>query len=290
MTDEANEMALVLPQNPDLVTADVVEYWYGWLVGMAEKEIERRKTEEDITYDNASHEEFEKYRKVLELCGSLETVVEGARQQAIAAIARDELFRYAPENWDTLAEALQDVIPTYSSRGMRHQLHTLASVVAPYCGDHGIPVYDDPKSLWRMAEGASALKSIIRDPDMRSRDKVAAVRREVAFIASHGRDEVRDRYRKPRGNPGIATVVEFVDNQVGLLIVADEEMAEAIRQKVGKLVSGWNSKGTASIKDGKFRQSKAHQGQIVRDHAYAVEMVGLQSFETETGELVEEIW
>jgi len=283
------ELTLVLPQNQDLVTADVVEYWYDWLCDMAEKEITRRK-EAGLEYDNGGHEKFELYKTVLELCGSLDTVVEGARQKAIAVIARDELFRYAPESWDSLSAALADVIPTYSSRGMKHQLLTLAKTVAPFCKKHNIPVYDDPKGLWRMAEGASALKRIIRDPDMSNGDRQRAVRDEVEFIASHGREEVRDRYRKPRGNPGIATMIEFPDNNVGLFIVCDDEMAEAIMQKVGKLVVGWHCRSEGGIDDGKFRQSKSSEKQIVRDRAYEVRLIGLQVFDKETGAAVEEIW
>lgn len=277
---------LILPTSATLVTKDVVASWYKWFDDMAGAEIARR-IEEGAVFDGAGEKEWEHHRLMLDYCSAADSVSEGVRQQVLALIARKHLYEHAPEGWSSLADVIREAVPSYTSKGTSHQLTTLAEVVAPFCDEHGIDVYEEPGAVWNLGEAASHLARTIRDTSIPAEERAERVRDDVEFASTHSRREVRDKFRQYRGDPARGYTAQLVTNESGLLILGNPDVIEAARQRIGNLVRDWRP-GEGRVEKGEFTKSKANPKHVVRTHTTSVGVVKLQVFTLE-GEPVEEV-
>ncbi len=275
---------LTVPRSHALVTADVIDAWETWYRDMVERALE----EESAVFEREEEKEYEVCRRMLELCGAGTAVNDAVRRRVLTQIARHRLYHFSPEGWSSLSDVIRDTMEGLTSSGVSEWTTVLETVI-PFAEKHKIEVYEDPARAGYLREAASGLAAIIAAPDVPERKRAAQVEEELQFSLEEAasRREVRDRYRKYRDIPGTGTVARLGNGETMLMIVAPSATAEAIKQRVGRLVSGWEPT-QASLKHGTPEASKI-KGQQVQTDILTVEHRMLKVFDAETGELLREI-
>jgi len=276
----------VVPQKPELVTSDVVDSWYAWYEDLACRALDTEGGELSDT-----EREYEVCRRMMALCEAGSVVNDAVRERVLTKLAREQLYRFAPEGWDTLADAIRDALPSVTSRGYAFELATVAETIAPFCERHDLDVYESPARLGYVREASAALSSIITGPELEE-TKAERVREELGFIFNEatsrsGTEEtsVRSRYRKYRGTPASATTAESTDGTAVMLLSGTPATIAAIRQRMGRLVGTWH--GGTVRRHTRSRPSKV-SGQVLAWNAWEIE-TGLRVVDNKTGEVIEEI-
>ena len=279
------ETTLIIPQQTELVTKELVQSWYARLEEMADNELERRKEEGALM--SPGERELEKHKLMLGYCDAISNITEQVRQQILTSIHRKRLNEYSPEGWSSLGDVIRDALPSYNG-GTRHQLATIAEDVAPWCEEHGIDIYKNADSLWKVNESASFLNRIISDPDKSEQQKVSDIKTTLDFIDTHNQGEVKGYVRKYQGVPARAAIVELSTGESAMIIVGGEAEIQAIAMRIGNLATR-NHTAEGKIEFGELRPSKARKRQFVRDKWTQVRLHALQVLDEETGELLQEI-
>lgn len=269
---------LIIPQRAEFVTGDIVDCWHAWYKDLASQSLEGA----DLS---GNERQYEVCRRTLQLCDAGTAVNDAVRERVLAEVARYQLYRFAPEGWETLSDMIRDTLPGVTSRGYAHELATVAEVVAPFCERHGIDVYESPSKLGYVREAASGLRSIITGTAPES-VKADLVREELEFILrADSRQEVREHFRNYRGTPGTGTTGQL--GAVGMMsIVAPPETIAAIRQRIGRLVEHW---GNGEVRRHATYKSSKLEGQTIRRTAWSMEHQVVQVVDGETGEVIEEV-
>jgi len=269
---------LIIPQKAEFITEGIIDCWYVWYQGMAARTLE----DTDLS---GSEWDYEVCRRMLQFCDAGTAVNDAVREKVLAEVARHQLYRHAPEGWDSLSDMIQDTLPGVTSRGYAHELATVAEIVAPFCERHGIDVYQEPSRLGYVREAASGLRSIITGTAP-ERVKAALVREELEFILCAGsRQEVREHFRNYRGTPGTGTIGQL--GAVGMMqIVAPPETIAAIRQRIGRLVEHW---GNGEVHRHATSNMSKLKGQVIRQTTWSMEHQVVQVIDEETGEVIEEV-
>ena len=275
---------IVIPRSSTLVTTDVVNSWEAWYRDMAEHALK----EEGAVFERDEEREYEVCRRVLELCGAGTAVNDAVRQRTLTYIARHRLYHFAPEGWSSLSDVIRDTMEGLSSSGVSEWTTVLETVI-PFAEKHNLEVYEDATKAGYLREAASGLRAIIANPDVPEQRRATQVREELDFIFGEAtsRREVRDHYRRYRGVPGTGSVASLGNGETVLTIVAPSATAEAIKQRIGRLVSGWDP-SQASLVHGDLEASKL-RGQKVRTDILTVEHEILKVFDAKTGELIQEV-
>ena len=272
---------LAVPRSRTFVTGDVIDSWEAWYRDMAEHTIE----DEGAVFERDEEREYEVCRRILELCGAGTAVNDAVRQRTLSHIARYRLYHFAPEGWSSLSDVIRDTMEGLTSSGISEWTTVLETVI-PFAEKHDLEVYEDPTKAGYLREAASGLAAIIATPGVPERKRAAQVEEELRFIFGEAgsRREVRDRFRKYRGVPGTGSVASLGNGETVLMIIAPSATAEAIKQRIGRLVSGWEP-GQASFVHGDLKVSKL-KGQKVRTDTLTVEYKMLKVFDAKTGELL----
>lgn len=275
--------SLILPQNTAAVTMHVVDCWYHWYWELAEASVEG---EAGMVFTTDKERELEINKRILELCNSGDMLNDAIRQKVLSNIARHQLHRHSPENWNTLAGWLRDASDSLSASGAS-EYAAIAETIAPFCEQHDIDVYSDPTKLGYLREAASGLRAIIKGKSS-DKQKAKLVRKELAFVLDAStRAEVRDHFRQVRAEPvdGMRTVLE--DGREAMMLVGSPVTIEALAQAADNRMIRWR-RGKATIQHADTRPSKI-EGQELRPISVQVEMGWLYVINTETGEVIEAV-
>jgi len=269
---------LIIPQKAEFITEDIVDCWYTWYEGMAARTLE----DTDLC---GNEREYEVCRRMLEFCDAGTAVNDAVRDRVLNEVARYQLYRYAPEGWETLSDMIREVLPGVTSRGYAHELATVAEIVAPFCERHGIDVYEEPGKLGYIREAASGLRSIITGSAPES-VKADLVHEKLEFILrANSRQEVREHFRNYRGIPGTGTTGQL--GAVGMMsIVAPPETIAAIRQRIGRLVEHWDN---GEVHRKAIVQLSKIEGQAISRTSWSMEHQVVQVVDAETGEVIGEV-
>lgn len=275
-----DDTALILPQNPSAVTADVVDAWYKWYQAMAEKQVE------DLGL-TGKQREYEVTKRMLELCSAADTVNEAIKVQVIERIADQHL--YTCDGIGSLGDAIRDIIPTVKSAGYSWGLEKVAGTILPYAKRIGVNIHEKPLAISSLVEAASYLGNVIADPELSEPKREEIVREELAFVLNaENKEEVRSRYHKWRGIPANGSRVKIDEDEEVLLFVGKPITITAIVHRIDSRMIHWRG-GKAKIRQGTLRPSKGKKGQQVRTDKILALMERMYIFDATTGELVEEI-
>ena len=275
---------LTIPRSHTLVTGDVIDSWEAWYRDMAEHTLE----DEGAVFERDEEKEYEVCRRMLEFCGAGTAVNDAVRQRVLTQIARYRLYHFSPEGWSSLADVVRDTMEGLTSSGVSEWTTVLETVI-PFAEKHDLEIYEDPTKAGYLREAASGLAAIIASPGVPEQRVAARVEEELQFIfeEANSRREVRDRFRKYRGVPGTGTVAHLDNKETMLMIIAPPATTEAIKQRLGRLVSEWRP-CRASLIHGPLGASKI-VGQQVQTDILTVEHEILRVFDAETGELIREV-
>lgn len=276
-----SEIMLILPQSPQAVTADVVTAWYNWYRAMAESSLEGSGLE-------GPQLEYETTKRMLELCAAADCVNEAIRQKLISRIAREHLYSHAPEGWNSLRDMIHDVLPSITSAGYASELATIAEIVSPYADRLGVDIYGDPSRLGYLREAASGLREIITSP-LPEEQKARVVRKELTFILKEAetRQDVRARYRHPRGEPASGFRGKLPNGEEVLMLVGSPTTIAAIAHRIDGQMVHWRQ-GKLNLEWGNVRPSKSTKGQQIRPCCYHAMMEKIFVLD-DKGNVIEEI-
>jgi len=275
---------LTIPRSHTLVTGDVIDSWEAWYRDMAEHTLE----DENAVFERDEEKEYEVCRRILEFCSAGTAVNDAVRQRTLSHIARHRLYHFSPEGWSSLSDVIRDTMDGLTSSGVSEWTTVLETVI-PFAKKHALDIYEDPARAGYLSEAASGLATIIANPGVPEQRRAAQIEKELQFIFEEAasRRDVRDRYRKYRGIPGTGTFASLGNGDAMLMIVAPTATAEAIKRKIGRLVSGWEPT-QASLKHGTLETSRI-KGQQIQTDVLTVEHAMLKVFDAETGEMIKEI-
>lgn len=279
------EEAITIPRSAELATSADAEVLYERYDTLARRDLES----EGGIFTSVQELEMEVCRRILSQCIAVDTLNEAVRQRVFERIAREKLWAYSPEGWSGLADVVHDLSHGLSASGIC-EYATIAEVIAPFAERHSIPIPNKPGRLGHLREAASALKALILNPSEPEVIRAEKLREELDFIfSSVTRDEVRTRYRQPRGDPARGLIAESGNGTVALLIIAPTSaVAEAIRQRLGPLVTPWVH-GDAAISVGTVRPSRSNKEQSLRTDCLSIDWLTTKVLDNKTGEIIEEL-
>ena len=155
------------------------------------------------------------------------TLQRSAQGFIVAYVARNDLWKFHPEAYDSLRDYLRD---SGLDASQVSRLNSLGDKIIPYCDSHDIAI--DPylsEAHWSKLRAAiSALRKATEQDDP---DKVKEILADVRQAVD--RDAIRNKYSKKKEKVAHATTVTLADGRVMLVAICDDD--EAVKRLIGKI-------------------------------------------------------
>ena len=280
--------ALTIPVSAEMLTMEHVDAAWASYVARAEFYLlgsklspEGRQKQINVLFE--SNEEFEVAiaRAVLEAIDGIDAINDVVRQRAVQVITA---YEASFDSWEAIADQSGRLAGTLSKSG-RSQHTTIATIVAPFCQRHDIPVSLEPGKFGALRESASGLRWIIGNPNLNTAEKVEQVEEAMEFISTC--NHVRDarNYFSVNEPVGRGALTDHA-GETAIVIFTSPAAARAIQQRLGDLIA-WNLRGTdITHSQGEWRTSKHNPNESVRNNATTVTVQTMQVVNNE-GEIKE---
>lgn len=274
---------LAIPSDSRSVSRELIETWYAWIEKTARDALEK----EQAVFDSDGEREYAVHRRMLEICGGLDTLSDALKQAIAGTIEKRQLYRVAPEAWPALSTMIQDTLPHITSPGYACELATIAGPIARFAEKHSLDIYEDPRKLGYLREAASGIAREIENPQTPQKEKVKIIKEELDFVFHEAatRADVRAHFREYRGEQAEGCRIELEDGREVLFVVGNPATIGAIAHRTNGRLVRWRG-GKARLATGPLRDGK---GGKLKTITVGAMMQTLRVIDPETGELLEEV-
>ena len=267
-----NSKALIIPASADAITEEDIQQAYARYENAARRYLTgtddpAEQLEALVTmFENGDEQEVAVTQQVIMMVDGVNVINECVLQLAAQRLSRyDRSF----DSWGDIAGEAVRAMSTLSASGASEH-RAIATVVAPFCQDHGIDAEIPPGKFGLLREAASGLSGIINNPDMDEDEKVEHVKQILEKIPVSTRAEIRNEMRKPRGVPARGMRINIDDGEAIVVLRGPRSTIAAIAQRVGNLAR-WSGNAHYTETVGEWRASKLG-GEHVRDVTEHIEI------------------
>lgn len=284
-----NDTALTIPVSVEMLTMEHVDAAWNTYVARAEFYLlgsklspEGRQKQISVLFESEGEFEIAVARTILEAVDGIDAINDVVRQRAVQIITAYEV---AFDSWEAIADQAGRLAGTLSKSG-RSQHTTVATIIAPFCQRHDIPIDLAPGKFGVLREASSGLRYIITNPNLSTQDKVDQVQEAMQYLSAC--ENVRDGrdYFGVHDPIGRGALTDHA-GETAIVIFTTPAAARAIRQRLGDLIA-WTLRGTdIAHTQGEWRPSKHRpENNSVRNNTTTVTVQTMQVVDNE-GEIRE---